>query len=458
MRDRAIIGAAMLAVLAWGACLGYFEMARSQTLFEQLVMPGELIEDHAKLEKTCESCHVPFEKGSQPSLCLDCHKDVAADINGKLGFHGKSADVNGQPCKTCHTDHIGRDAKIVILDTGTFDHALTDFLLAGRHVAAKCEGCHLPNAKHRDAPSTCIDCHQKDDKHKGNLGRTCEGCHIPSRWKSVKAFDHSRTEFPLEGTHVKVACVSCHAGEKYKGVPKTCIGCHQKDDVHKGELGPECHQCHSVVSWKKAIFDHDHHTRFPLRGAHKKIECAACHGKGTPKKVKSACIACHKQDDVHEGQLGLKCQACHNETNWRKVAKFDHSKTRFPLKGLHKDVSCKECHVSRDYKAAPIECAGCHTDPVHKGRLGVQCESCHSPKGWPFFTFDHDTATTFPLNGGHSNIGCHACHNTPKPATLKLPASCVDCHAEDDVHQGAFGRRCERCHTSKSFKDVRQLQ
>jgi hypothetical protein len=458
MRDRAIIGAAMLAVLTWGACLGLIERARSQTLFEQLVMPGELIEGHAELEKTCESCHVPFEKGSQPSLCLDCHKAVAGDTGGKRGFHGKSADVGGQPCKTCHTDHIGRAAKIVNLDAASFDHTLTDFALAGKHQTAKCEGCHLPKFKHRDAPSACIACHKKDDRHKGNLGPQCQSCHDPSGWKSVKAFDHSKTEFPLEGAHVEVACVACHAGEKYKGVPKTCVACHQKDDVHKGDLGPECEQCHSVASWKKARFDHDRQTRFPLRGGHKKIECAACHGKGTPKKVKSACVACHQKDDVHEGQLGPKCQSCHNESDWRKVAKFDHSKTQFPLKGLHKDVTCKACHTSSDYRAAPVECAGCHIDSEHKGRLGTRCESCHSAKGWPFFTFDHDMATAFPLIGAHRDIGCHDCHRDPRPASLKLLSACIDCHVADDVHEGEFGRRCERCHSSKSFKDVRQLQ
>jgi hypothetical protein len=421
-------------------------------------MPGELIEGHLQLEKTCESCHVPFEKSSQPALCLACHKDVATDINDKLGFHGRFAGVQGKPCKLCHTDHDGREAQIATFDHAAFDHDVTDFLLVGKHKGARCEACHLAGAKFRQSPSICVACHSKDDKHKGNLGTQCQSCHDPTGWASVAKFDHTKTEFPLEGAHVKLTCAQCHAGERYRGVPKTCVGCHKKDDVHKGNLGPDCAACHAVKSWKDATFDHDRHTKFPLRGAHHTLECAACHGKGVIKKVKSACIACHRKDDVHKGQLGPKCETCHGATGWRKRVKFDHDRTRFPLKGLHVEVACKSCHKTAAYKDAPVECAQCHSDPLHQGRLGSQCESCHSPKGWPFFRFDHDTVTRFPLRGAHRSAACHACHRDRQPATLRLPGACVDCHAADDVHQGSFGRRCERCHTPKSFKDVRELQ
>ncbi len=449
-----------LAVVAAVAVLtlSLYQLAQSQTLFEKLVMPGELIEGHAKLEATCDSCHVAFEKGSQPALCLKCHEDVAIDFAKKLGFHGRAPEVKDQPCKTCHTDHVGRDAKIAVLDRETFKHELTDFLLKGKHASVKCESCHLPDVKFRKAPSACIDCHRKDDKHKGNLGTKCETCHDASGWTRVARFDHSKTAFPLAGAHTKVKCAACHAGEKYKGVPTDCAGCHKKDDVHKGRLGADCAQCHSVTRWSGAKFDHDRRTKFPLRGQHAKITCAQCHGEGAARKVKSACVACHKKDDAHAGQLGPRCENCHRETSWKSGVTFDHAKTRFPLRGLHVDVACKACHKSTAYKEAPIDCAGCHADPLHEGRLGAQCEQCHSTKGWPFFKFDHDVATAFPLKGAHSRIQCHDCHSAPQPASLVLPTDCYACHAADDVHRGEFGRRCERCHTPKSFKDVRQLQ
>ncbi len=433
-------------------------LAFGQTIFEKLVMPGELIEGHAKLEATCDSCHAPFEKGSQPALCLKCHVEVNADIDGSLGFHGRSPEVEGKPCKICHTDHIGRDAKIAVLDREGFQHELTDYLLKGRHATVKCEACHLPGVKFRKAPSICIECHRKDDVHKGGLGAQCEACHNESDWKKNIRFDHSKTAFPLVGKHIRVKCDACHAKQKYKGVPTTCIGCHRKDDVHEGRLGEDCAQCHTPVEWKQAKFDHDRQTRFPLRGAHGKLECAACHGKGAAKKVKSECVACHKKDDVHKGELGPRCETCHKETSWKSAATFDHGKTRFPLRGLHAGVPCEACHKTASFKGAPLDCASCHADRVHKGRLGSRCEACHSAKGWPFFKFDHDTATSYPLTGAHRETGCHDCHTDTNPASLKLPTTCFACHSADDVHQGGFGRRCERCHTTRSFRETSNLQ
>ncbi|MEZ5925029.1 MAG: cytochrome C [Hyphomicrobiaceae bacterium] len=455
MRAR---GRSLLGLVALGLALALVGVAQGQTLFEKLVMPGELVQGHADLESKCESCHLPFEKGSQPELCLKCHRDVAADIDGGSGFHGLSTEVGGKPCKACHTDHIGREAKIVVLDTKNFDHELTDFLLKGKHKAVACEKCHKPAIKFRKASSVCNDCHQKDDVHKGGLGPKCESCHNEAGWKTNIRFDHSKTKFPLEGGHRKVACAACHANQKYKGVPTACIGCHQKNDVHKGRLGKDCGQCHSVARWQEAKFDHDRQTKFPLRGAHSKVACSGCHGKGAAKKVESACIACHKTDDAHKGQLGPRCETCHNETSWRSKATFDHNKTRFPLRGLHVGVGCRACHKSASFKNTPLVCAACHEDRVHQGRLGTRCEQCHGTKGWPFFKFDHDRQTSFRLTGAHRQTPCHACHKQKNPDSLKLPVACIACHAADDVHRGSYGRRCERCHSTKTFRDVRISQ
>ena len=107
----------------------------AQTLFEKLVLPGELIEGHSKIEKECSNCHEPFSKASQRRLCLDCHKEVRIDIESRSGMHGKRPDVGNVECKHCHTDHKGRKADIIALDRQTFNHALTDF--EALHVFAK---------------------------------------------------------------------------------------------------------------------------------------------------------------------------------------------------------------------------------------------------------------------------------------------------------------------------------
>ena len=53
---------------------------------ERALMPGAVIQGHQKYEADCELCHSSFDKEQQPQLCLDCHKDVATDINGKRGL------------------------------------------------------------------------------------------------------------------------------------------------------------------------------------------------------------------------------------------------------------------------------------------------------------------------------------------------------------------------------------
>jgi hypothetical protein len=229
---------------------------RGQSLFETLILPGEVVASHAKHEKTCESCHEPFSKTSQRRLCLECHKDIAADVTEKRGFHGKRPETTSSECKTCHTDHKGRDADIVQMDEATFNHVFTDFQLNGAHKTAPCSGCHAPEKPYRKAPSGCIDCHKSDDAHQGNLGENCASCHREEDWRKPKTFDHTKTKFPLEGAHGKVACAACHVGEKYKGVPVACAECHKIQDVHAGRFGPKCETCHASSKWSTVRFDH----------------------------------------------------------------------------------------------------------------------------------------------------------------------------------------------------------
>ena len=73
-------------------------------------------------------------------------------------------------CRGCHTEHLGRDADINKLNQAGFTHDLTNFPLKDAHVAVACTGCHKPETPYRKTPSTCIDCHRKDDIHRGDLG------------------------------------------------------------------------------------------------------------------------------------------------------------------------------------------------------------------------------------------------------------------------------------------------
>ena len=429
--------------------------AKSQNIFESLVMPGPLVEGHAKLEKECAKCHEPFSRQSQTRLCLACHEEIAADrLQGK-GFHGRQPDAKKQDCKPCHGDHKGRNADIVQLDRETFNHALANFELKGAHKTARCDGCHAQKVKFRKAPGRCFDCHKARDAHKGQLGEQCDGCHSEEAWRRVKPFDHGKTKFPLVGAHKTVACSACHAGELYKNLGTACADCHRLQDAHSGRYGGKCETCHDSNKWKAVHFNHDKATKFALRGGHMKVKCDACHtGDLYRDKVASTCVSCHKKNDPHKGQLGSRCEQCHTEAGWRQKVTFDHDITRFPLIGRHAVVPCEECHRSPSFKDAPRICSGCHKDRHHEGRFGTNCGQCHNPNGWARWRFDHDAQTRYPLTGGHRGIQCHACHTAKNVAKIVLSTVCYNCHKADDIHQGSFGRSCEQCHNTTSFKQA----
>lgn len=428
-------------------------VVRAQSMFEKLVMPGPLIEGHAKYEKECMTCHEPFARQSQTRLCLDCHKDVAGDRQAKRGFHGKHATASVQECRHCHGDHKGRGADIVQFDRETFNHASTNFLLTGSHATATCDGCHKPKAKFRAAAGGCIDCHKANDRHKGRLGEACDGCHGDKDWKTVKPFDHAKTKFALAGSHKQVTCAACHAGEHYKGLAVTCVSCHQIQDKHAGRHGEKCETCHKPDKWAKVQFDHAAQTKFPLRAKHAQAKCEACHtGALYRDELKTACVSCHKKDDPHKGSLGNKCESCHKETGWRTKVAFDHDVTRFPLGGKHAVVPCEDCHRTTNFKQVERTCSACHRDTKHEGRLGSDCARCHNPNAWTRWRFDHATQTRYPLTGSHQGLQCHACHTTKATSKVSAPTTCVGCHRGDDIHQGTFGQTCEQCHTTTSFK------
>jgi hypothetical protein len=425
----------------------------AQTLFETLVLPGPVVKGHAEFEAQCAKCHEPMSRQSQSGLCLECHKPVATDRQQARGFHGRNASAAKLDCKQCHTDHKGRDATIVQLDRETFNHGQTNFELKGRHRNVQCDGCHLPLKPMRAAPGRCAVCHKAVEPHKGRLGDNCASCHTEDGWGRPKPFDHSATKFPLVGAHQKVVCASCHIGERYKDLPSSCAACHSIQDKHAGRYGQKCETCHRPETWSAISFNHDKATRFPLRGRHAMTKCDTCHtGALYRDKLATTCVSCHSKDDPHKGQLGGRCDQCHLETGWRKKATFDHDVTKFPLIGKHSAVPCEECHRSQRYKETPQACSSCHKDVRHLGRLGTGCATCHNPNGWKRWRFDHTSQTRYPLTGAHQNLDCHACHQSKIDGKIALSTTCVSCHSADDAHSGSFGRNCEQCHTTVTFK------
>jgi len=424
-------------------------------LLDRLVMPGQLIAGHARFEQQCEQCHEELRKANQNARCLACHdhQNIADDIDNRTGLHGRSKGARNSPCKSCHTDHQGRSARIVLFDAEAFDHRLSDFPLKGAHQGLACAACHLPKQRYAKAKSDCIACHKSDDNHRGRLGEACDNCHQQKSWKRPE-FDHDLdTDYPLEGKHRKLGCKLCHGAENYQDTPLACVACHKLNDVHSGQYGSSCPACHTTEKWQTIQFNHDLDTKYRLTGGHKKASCSGCHGQDNPyrKRAKQACNSCHRLDDVHKGVNGGKCNKCHKTQGWSKVA-FDHGKdTKFRLTGRHKGLACESCHKQAGKeRALKRACIACHADDdSHNNQQGKQCQRCHNSEGWRLnVRFDHDLGG-FPLIGQHSALACEACHVSGRFKDAEK--ACHTCHQQDDIHEGRFLDGCEDCHTPNDW-------
>ncbi len=479
------------------------------SLKQLLLMPGDLTQPHVKLETKCESCHVHFDKSNQTPLCLDCHEDVANDLKRSKGFHSQLPTQQKQDCKTCHSDHKGRDFDIVALDLEGFNHLKTDFPLKGEHKDLLCHSCHREDAQKKEAlpagiialPQAkafrfkvfeCGSCHKNihNDLSKqttallndgsssiSNLSSTslssspkfekCDSCHSEKGW-AINEFDHSKTDFPLNGEHEGLGCQSCHIGQQFNyALSGECQSCHLAKEPHLGVFGKSCNDCHSEKTWENTQYQHLKETGFALKGKHNKLECIDCHGEKL--NPKTQCISCHLTDDIHQGSNGEKCQSCHNEKNWDK-ASFDHSfaETGFIIDGGHENVKCESCHlpglsrkelsqVNQSLNNMNMgfvknislvrQCVDCHrVDDPHFEKLGKDCAKCHTTLEWnQSVGFNHDF-TDFPLTASHQTLVCDSCHLSADFS--EQSASCVACHQFDDIHQGSLGEKCETCHDS----------
>jgi hypothetical protein len=209
----------------------------------------------------------------------------------------------------------------------------------------------------------------------------------------------------------------------------------------------------------------------PVIAGHADVEsqCTRCHTPFRRETENRLCLECHDAvgADVkeHRGFHGLApaageapCRSCHPDHRGREADvtgldpdTFDHERTDYPLRGAHRSLPCASCHApDQKHRDASSDCVGCHReDDPHHGALGQACGDCHRETAWSEWRFDHGK-TDFPLEGKHGDVACGLCH--PSQRFEETPSACVACHAVDDVHRGAFGRDCERCHTAADWK------
>ena len=376
----------------------------------------------------CSKCHVNGQYVNTPQVCGACHTRDDAH-SGQLG----------SDCERCHNTGAWKPA--------SFDHRTSVFPLTGAHASVACSACHT-SSRYKGTPQTCSGCHASDDAHRGQFGSDCAQCHTTSAWKP-STFDHNRAAFRLTGAHTGVACSSCHLNAVFKGTPTACGSCHARDDVHAGQLGSNCGQCHTTSAWKPANFNHNT-TAFPLTGAHTGAACSSCHAGGVYRGTPTSCGSCHASDDRHNGAYGSNCGSCHSTSAWRP-ASFDHNLSDFPLTGAHTNLACSQCHGS-SLGSLPTACSSCHGEPAyHAGMFGGQaCDSCHNTSAWR--PAPYNGPHSFPMNHGRADT-CSDCHQ-PTLTTW----SCFLCHRQsemDDHHKEVanYDRNCLRCHPTGSKGD-----
>lgn len=473
-----------------------------------------LVGAHAALD--CRACHAAGSVHGLEALlsgrarpaaraCLDCHASPhgASFARGNAAFARSSLETS---CVACHAhEHTSfRDPRLELTPA---QHAASGFPLEPPHQNLSCAQCHAPElafeARHPGRrPQDCASCHA--DPHGGQFddgpfaAQGCIACHQVHAFEPHR-FDaglHARTAFPLEHSHLAVACETCHSlpeqggPRAFVGTSPRCDACHA--DAHRGffeqrgvEERGDCARCHipsTFADVAEGAFDHGHWTSFPILGAHEQEGCAACHARSSeaeptgrtfgraserftpvpavhvPADLGETCSACHR--DPHQGRfdapglpvlLGERagCVRCHGSDSFRDLPHgFDHGVwTGFALEGAHARAACSACHeplrrpdaAGRTWGAARgTACAECHVDP-HAGQFAFQgrtdCSSCHRDTNhFRRLSFDHDWDSRFPLDGSHRGLDCAACHRPTRIGDATV------------VRYKPLGTACTDCH------------
>ncbi len=306
--------------------------------------------------------------------------------------------------------------------------------------------------------------------HGSNLKIDCGQCHNPIGWEITvenMKFNHSSTNFDLEGAHKITDCKSCHSNLVFENTPTDCLSCHI--DIHSQSVGNDCMRCHTSDNWLVFNIPELHEENgFPLIGSHSNLSCVECHTTETSlifNRLGNECIECHRDDYLatqspnHLGAgFGQDCLECHNPMGfgWDSTGIIHDF---FPLTLGHDIQNCSACHNVSNFSDISADCFACHQqdyqtaqNPNHQNAgFPTDCVQCHTTNpGWMPATIDHDF---FPLTLGHDIQDCNACHINGN--FNNTPTDCFACHQQDyqttqnPNHQAAgFPTECAICHST----------
>ncbi len=410
---------------------------------------------------------------SAPMACMLLGSPVSEPVarSGWAESHGPLIPHDRFPtdCSLCH---LGGDWSRVKEEID-FDHEKeTGFPLYGAHRNAQCLRCHNDRGPVAVfANRGCRGCHE--DRHQGYMGTDCGNCHSMQTWKPEGQLGkHSRTRFPLLGSHAAVACYRCHPGAEvgnFQRATTNCEDCHASDlartqnpDHNAQGWTSGCERCHKPTAWSGGQFAH---SLFPLVGHHQSARCTDCHKNGVFTGLDSACYSCHSTDYTNTSSpqhtaagFSTDCSACHSPVGWN-AAGYTH--TVWPLVGQHQGQQCSKCHTSNIYSGLSKQCSSCHmsnynatSSPKHTtAGFPTTCDLCHTPVAWDSTGYSH---SHWPLTGQHQGKACSACHTGS--VYSGLPSQCKDCHTSNynnttNPNHSSYSipMTCESCHTTAGW-------
>ncbi|HKI87792.1 MAG TPA: cytochrome c3 family protein [Draconibacterium sp.] len=448
---------------------------------------------HSYLE--CVSCHTdaaveefPHADTLKPVNCGECHDtEMENFLNGVHGTAFKKNDKNAPNCSECHGTHeilssanpksrtykmnipvlcgqchkegapVARNYNINernILENYSQGIHGRGLFQAGLVVTATCNDCH---GNHLILPHTNIN----SSISQKNIASTCMKCHARIEDVHVKVINRELWE---KQPGAIPACTDCHPPHKVEMQniltsisDKTCLACHERDDIHKVVDGQN-------VSLKVNVND-------IANSAHKNITCVKCHSDVTANRARP-CETAGKVDcsNCHAEEADIYFSSGHGQAYFRKEPNAPY---------------CTDCHGTHLVKPQTDE-----NSPVFRSSIPNLCGGCHVKNGKALEGTNlrekdayHDYSTSVHGRSldekGLLSVAvctdCHTAHFELKESDDRssvnpknIAATCGKCHkgiydeyrVSDHAYKNSTGNlqypTCETCHTAHLISPVHQ--